>query len=159
VSSTWTPKEGDVVKITQAIADLTSNEEYTLEEDSEGTLFITDDAMDRAYFSNETVTILLGLVKPATAYNEFAYKVDSILGPLKDLLVAKNAKYGNSALEPVRIFSKASAIEQILVRLDTKINRLSNNLQSGDSKNDSLDDLLGYLVLLKIAIKEESQNA
>jgi hypothetical protein len=32
---------------------------------------------------------------------------------LRDLLLAKNAAYGNSALEPVRMFSKASAVEQI----------------------------------------------
>ena len=34
-----------------------------------------------------------------------------------DLVVAKNEAYGDSAVDPVRIFSKATPVEQILVRL------------------------------------------
>ena len=43
---------------------------------------------------------------------------------IKEMLLAKNRRYGNSALEPVRIFSKASAYEQILVRLDDKLSQI-----------------------------------
>lgn len=39
------------------------------------------------------------------------------------MLLAKNAAYGNSALEPVRIFSKADPTEQIRVRIDDKLSR------------------------------------
>lgn len=42
---------------------------------------------------------------------------------LRVLLLAKNAAYGNSALEPVRVFSKADPEEQIRVRLDDKRSR------------------------------------
>jgi len=41
------------------------------------------------------------------------------------LLLAKNAAYGNSALQPVRIFSKADAVEQLRVRIDDKLSRLA----------------------------------
>lgn len=66
-----------------------------------------------------------------------------------DLVVAKNEAYGDSAVDPVRIFSKASPVEQILVRLDDKLSRFARGTAyPGD--ND-IDDLMGYLILLKIA--------
>ena len=46
------------------------------------------------------------------------FKISTICDEIKNLLLEKNAKYGNSALDPVRIFSRASAEEQILVRID-----------------------------------------
>jgi len=67
---------------------------------------------------------------------------------LKAMLLEKNRAYGNSALEPVRIFSKASPEEQILVRIDDKINRLMKGSEAGE---DVVQDLIGYLVLLRIA--------
>lgn len=70
---------------------------------------------------------------------------------LRDLLLSKNRKYGNSALEPSRIFSRADAVEQIKVRLDDKITRLKN--AQDDEDEDVVQDLMGYLVLLRIAKK------
>ncbi len=65
------------------------------------------------------------------------------------MLIEKNISYGNSALDPVRIFSKAGPREQLHVRIDDKLNRLMKGTEyPGD--ND-IDDLIGYLVLLKIA--------
>lgn len=65
------------------------------------------------------------------------------------MLQEKNAAYGDSALDPVRIFSKSNAIEQLLVRIDDKLSRFARGTDyPGD--ND-IDDLIGYLVLLKIA--------
>jgi hypothetical protein len=79
----------------------------------------------------------------------FAEKVHLVLVEVNDILIAKNRKYGNSALEPKRIFSRASPIEQIKVRLDDKLSRLA--AQEDDEDEDVLMDLLGYLVLLRIA--------
>lgn len=67
---------------------------------------------------------------------------------LKALLIRKNVAYGDSALDPVRIFSKADPIEQIRVRLDDKLSRLARG--SADDE-DVEQDLLGYLILLRIA--------
>lgn len=65
------------------------------------------------------------------------------------MLQEKNVAYGDSALDPVRIFSKSNAIEQLLVRIDDKLSRFARGMEyPGD--ND-IDDLIGYLVLLKIA--------
>jgi hypothetical protein len=68
------------------------------------------------------------------------------------LLIEKNRSYGNSALNPVRIFSRSDTTEQIKVRIDDKLSRFMN----GDDtfKENDLDDLMGYLVLLSIALKE-----
>lgn len=64
------------------------------------------------------------------------------------LLVEKNAAYGNSALAPLRVYSKAPAAEQIRVRIDDKLSRLARGARAGE---DVEVDLLGYLVLLLIA--------
>ena len=65
------------------------------------------------------------------------------------MLVRKNIAYGNSALDPIRIFSKAGPREQLHVRIDDKLNRL---MKGTDYPGDNdIDDLIGYLVLLKIA--------
>lgn len=68
---------------------------------------------------------------------------------LKAVLLTKNARYGNSALEPLRVFSKASAVEQILVRLDDKLSRIARG--TGEDDEDVIQDLLGYLVLYRVA--------
>lgn len=68
-----------------------------------------------------------------------------------EMLIGKNISYGNSALEPIRIFSKADSKEQIRVRIDDKLNRIQND-QAFPGDND-IDDLIGYLILLKIANK------
>lgn len=65
------------------------------------------------------------------------------------MLLEKNAKYGNSALEPIRCFSRADPIEQIRVRIDDKISRLMRG--HGIEDEDVELDLMGYLVLLRIA--------
>jgi hypothetical protein len=85
------------------------------------------------------------LIKEAPAGQEIADSCDEI----KQLLLQKNVAYGNSALSPIRIFSKAETNEQLYVRIDDKLNRLKNN-QSYPGDND-IDDLIGYLVLLKVA--------
>jgi hypothetical protein len=72
------------------------------------------------------------------------------------MLIKKNIAYGNSALEPVRIFSRADAREQLHVRIDDKLSRIMKGTSYvGD--ND-IDDLIGYLVLLKIAKAKETDR-
>ena len=80
----------------------------------------------------------------------FEQKVDKVLKDQKEILMAKNKAYGNSALEPVRIFSKVDAVEQLKVRIDDKLSRLAKGNDFADE--DTVTDLLGYLVLLKVAL-------
>ena len=78
----------------------------------------------------------------------FRERVHSVLMSIEEMLVEKNQAYGDSALNPVRIFSKASPEEQILVRIDDKLSRIARGTAAGE---DVLGDLVGYLVLLKMA--------
>jgi hypothetical protein len=69
---------------------------------------------------------------------------------IKKLLLEKNKKYGNSAIYPQRVFSKQSPIEQIKVRIDDKLSRVQNfGLDAADE--DTVMDLAGYLILLRVA--------
>jgi hypothetical protein len=70
---------------------------------------------------------------------------------IKWMLLEKNRKYGNSALSPKRIFSRADAIEQINVRIDDKLNRIQN--RQNDEDEDVEKDLIGYLILKRVAKK------
>jgi hypothetical protein len=68
---------------------------------------------------------------------------------LREFLIEKNRSYGNSALDPIRIFSRADPLEQIAVRIDDKLSRLKNgHAYPGD---DDVRDLAGYLVLRMVA--------
>lgn len=83
-----------------------------------------------------------------TEKHSFKESVEIICDDIKNMLIEKNKAYGNSALEPVRIFSKADTTEQINVRIDDKLSRLKKgNEYHGD---DTINDLIGYLILLKI---------
>lgn len=67
---------------------------------------------------------------------------------LKEMLLEKNRAYGNSALDPVRIFSQTDTVEQLKVRIDDKLSRLVRGQAAGE---DIIKDLLGYLILLQVA--------
>jgi len=69
---------------------------------------------------------------------------------LASMLIEKNAAYGDSALNPVRVFSRADPVEQLRVRIDDKLSRLMRGSAAGE---DVVLDLLGYLVLLRIATR------
>ena len=77
--------------------------------------------------------------------------IAEVCDEIKELLIEKNRKYGDSAINPIRILSKSSNTEQILVRIDDKLNRIKN-MQS-DEDEDVITDLIGYLVLYKVAKK------
>lgn len=78
----------------------------------------------------------------------FEDKVCDVLSSVELMLIEKNKKYGNSALEPIRIFSKSDLKEQLRVRIDDKLSRLKN--QNIDEDEDVIMDLIGYLVIYKI---------
>ncbi len=84
--------------------------------------------------------------------------IEQTCDEVKRLLLRKNQQYGDSALNPCRIFSKASNVEQLLIRIDDKLSRITNSGFDGDSDEDTLNDLIGYLVLLKVALRREAKG-
>lgn len=85
-------------------------------------------------------------------------KISRACDEIKNMLIEKNKSYGDSVMSPVRIFSTASTTEQIAVRIDDKLSRVIRGHEYvGD--ND-IDDLIGYLVFLKIKRNEnKNENA
>lgn len=76
-------------------------------------------------------------------------KISKVCDEIKQILLAKNKAYGDSALNPIRIFSKADNIEQINVRIDDKLSRIARGKEyAGD---DTELDLIGYLILKRVA--------
>lgn len=90
-----------------------------------------------------------------TKQEQFAAEVDVVLHDVREMLIQKNAAYGDSALNPVRIFSKADALEQLKVRIDDKLSRLARGFDAGE---DVHSDLLGYLVMFKIQLNRLKQQ-
>jgi hypothetical protein len=80
-------------------------------------------------------------------------EIRAVCNEIADMLIEKNRSYGDSALNPVRIFSKdASNIEQLNVRLDDKLSRLLRG--NGNHFNEDVEkDLVGYLVLKRVAVR------
>jgi hypothetical protein len=68
------------------------------------------------------------------------------------MLIAKNRKYGDSALNPVHIFSKEPAHVQLQQQIDHKLARIARGDESTEDE-DVTRDLIGYLVLYRIALR------
>jgi len=87
----------------------------------------------------------------------FEVAVRNELWEIGSMLIAKNAAYGNSALDPMRVFSRASPIEQLLVRIDDKLSRVRSGVRAQDQDDVTLD-LVGYIVLLRLAQKHQTRT-
>jgi hypothetical protein len=85
--------------------------------------------------------------------NKREQQIRGVMSEITSLLLAKNAAYGDSALSPSNVFSKLNAVEAIKIRIDDKLKRIANR-GVNDQTEDTVSDLIGYLVLLKIALKE-----
>ena len=73
-----------------------------------------------------------------------------VLESVKQVLIEKNKRYGNSALSPLGIFYKGDAANSIKIRLDDKLSRIKN---SKELRKNDLYDLLGYCMLYTISEK------
>jgi len=78
-------------------------------------------------------------------------KIQEILEAMKELLLYKNQKYGDSAINPKKIFYKGDSTNSILIRLDDKIGRIMSNTEEKPRVND-VADIIGYCTLLLISM-------
>ena len=82
------------------------------------------------------------------------------------LLLEKNKAYGDTANNPPQIFSKLSAKEGLLARIDDKLSRIKklsiNHIGSDPMKDesgvDTVRDITGYLILLLVQIRKEENR-
>ena len=100
------------------------------------------DSRNQSYYSSKSTSSS----QPEPEMQDLiAEKCDSI----KELLISKNKKYGNSATSPLRIFSNGGPLEGLLVRCDDKLSRIKTTGLT-ESGEDQVIDLIGYLILISI---------
>jgi len=83
-----------------------------------------------------------------------ANDIKAVCSEIESMLIAKNHAYGDSALDPIRIFSHTHPTEQILVRIDDKLSRIKMG-RFHDTEDVELD-LIGYLILLRVQRRREA---
>lgn len=98
------------------------------------------------------------VIQMPAARRGVALEIEEVCDEIKEFLIAKNNQYGNSALDPVRIFSKAATEEQLRVRIDDKISRLVRGSDAIEADSDIVDDLIGYFVMWKVLHRREARE-
>jgi len=73
--------------------------------------------------------------------------IEEVCNNMRDFLIEKNKRYGNSALNPINVFNKASVTTPLLCRIDDKLSRIKNSEQL---RPNDIYDTIGYLFLLCI---------
>ncbi len=89
--------------------------------------------------------------------SDFANRVAKTAARVVNLLRIKNEQYGDSVQQPLRVFSKLDSQAGIRVRIDDKLSRLARGNDSIESDIDIVDDLIGYLILLRMMMEEEEE--
>ena len=82
-------------------------------------------------------------------------KIKTICDGMKDLLLYKNEKYGDSALHPNNVFYKGDSTNSIKIRLDDKIGRVKN---CEETRINDVADIIGYCVLLLASMDLTEQD-
>ena len=83
--------------------------------------------------------------------DDFSLRLENVSKSIIDLLKQKNKDYGNTALNPPNIFSRLGSKEALCARIDDKLSRIKNK-GINDATEDTVSDLIGYLLLLKMSI-------
>ena len=84
--------------------------------------------------------------------------IEKVTEDIKELLLEKNRAYGNSALNPKNVFSQGDVFESLGSRIDDKLMRIQN-VGVNDETEDTLSDLIGYLILYKVALIKEKNDS
>ncbi len=74
-------------------------------------------------------------------------EIDILFNNFRDFLKEKNRRYGDSAMQPIQIFSRVQAEDQILNRLDDKLGRIK---RADKLKKNDVADVFGYVALLMV---------
>jgi|TARA_R110001592_G_scaffold216864_3_gene470517 hypothetical protein len=85
------------------------------------------------------------------------YQIKKYTNKVQEMLISKNKAYGSSALEPLNIFSKGRPSDSLCARIDDKLARIKN-VGISDKTEDTVFDLVGYLILLMISIDENEKR-
>ena len=87
-------------------------------------------------------------VKPKMSDYKEVNKFVNVMNSLNHFLTVKNQRYGDSALNPLKIFSKFDEeLGGIGQRIDDKLSRINN---SDTLRKNDVVDLAGYLILVML---------
>jgi hypothetical protein len=137
-------KVGDKVKVlTNGFSPLEKDNVYTVtvsEKASDGTyeIMLADDTL--WIYPDE---VLFELVEESNTQQ----KIQILFSNFSEFLKEKNKRYGDSVINPVKVFSKVEPENKACIRLDEKLQRIINSTEL--RKND-VSDTFGYLALLMI---------
>jgi len=97
-------------------------------------------------------------------HEEFKKTLTKEVEDLAKLIIAKNARYGNSALTPPALCPVLTAKEGIQVRLGDKFARMrqlveTDEVVAEEPLRDTVKDIIGYCLLWLIADEEEGRAA
>jgi len=91
--------------------------------------------------------------------------IKEAMSEVTELLLRKNRDYGSSFRKPGIVSGTLDAKSKLLVRIDDKLERLANLFKKGmdgdvpgESIIDTVTDLIGYFVLLKILLDEDCRS-
>lgn len=87
-------------------------------------------------------------------------EIEKSCNDLKNLLIEKNQKYGNSFFKTADEYGKSV----LILRIDDKLNRLkqlilrneTDNMQ-GENVQDTLIDIAGYAILAKLYLENRKE--
>lgn len=96
-------------------------------------------------------------------HEEFKKTLTKEVEELAALIIAKNARYGNSALTPPALCPVLTAKGGIQVRLGDKFARMRQLVESGEvvaeePLRDTVRDIIGYCLLWLIADEEDRKG-
>jgi len=91
--------------------------------------------------------------------------IQETMSAVTDLLLKKNRDYGSSFRKPGILSGALDPKSKLLVRIDDKLERFANLFEKGtdadvpdESIIDTVTDLIGYFVLLKILLDENRRS-
>jgi len=82
-------------------------------------------------------------------------KIVEVCDNMKNLLLYKNKKYGDSALKPNNVFYKGDSTNSIKIRLDDKIGRIKN---CNETRINDVADIIGYCTLLLVSMNVTKED-
>jgi len=112
---------------------------------------------DGIWFQEQNTSTTVDKLKIEEQELDTLRKAYYLLDEIKVMLREKNTAYGDSALNPIRLFSRSDAIDAICVRIDDKLSRIST-MGIDDKAEDTIKDLIGYLILLQIAKERKGER-
>ena len=87
-------------------------------------------------------------------------EIEKSCNDLKNLLIEKNQKYGNSFLKTADEYGKSV----LILRIDDKLNRLKQLIlrnetddMQGENVQDTLIDIAGYAILAKLYLENRNE--